>query len=154
MRSAKKSVRCKQSPPAWHHDFMAMVPEIESHARLAFRQLAAEARAGAVREVVCGACAAFARLVELDKTELACPGALARFGIAQSRDGGKVGGRLNVCDVASPSCQREKDTTVEHLDKFDEQGESWLEVLLEDRRAGPAEVAAVNPATVLKREDQ
>ena len=154
MHFSEKTVRCKQSPPAWHSAFLAMLPTIETRARLAFRQLAAEARGEAVQEVVCGACAAFVRLVELNKTAVACPAALARFGIAQSRDGGKVGGRLNVCDVASPSCQREKDTTVEDLDKFDKQGESWLEVLLEDGHAGPAEVAAINPATVLKREDQ
>ena len=28
------------------------------------------------------------------------------------------------------------------MDKFDQQQEAWLEVLVEDRRAGPAEVAA------------
>ena len=77
MRFPNKSVRCKKSPPAWHDDFLAMVPKIERHARHAFRALRAEARAEAVQEVVCNACAAFARLVELDKIELAYPTALA-----------------------------------------------------------------------------
>ena len=142
MRSSKESVPCKKSPPAWHHAFLAMLPTIQTHAQLAFRHLPAEARGEAVQEVVCNACAAFARLVELNKIELAYPSALARFGVAQTKDGRKVGGRLNVRDVSSPYCQREKGITVEHLDKFDKQDESWLEVLVEDRRAGPAEVAA------------
>jgi hypothetical protein len=143
MRSAKKSVRCKQSPPAGHHDFMAMVPKIETHAQRAFRQLNAEARGEAVQEVVCNACAAVARLVELDKVAVAYPSALARFGVAQTRGGRKVGGRLNVRDVSSPYCQREKGLTLDRLDGFDKQEEAWLEMLLEDRHAGPAEVAAM-----------
>ena len=143
MRSAKKSVRCKQSPPAWHAEFMAMLPQIESHAQLAFRNFGAEARGEAVQEVVCNACAAFARLVELNKTAVAYPTAFARFGVAQTKDGRKVGGRLNIRNVSSPYCQRKKGITVDRLDRFDKQEEAWLEVLLEDRHAGPAEVAAM-----------
>jgi hypothetical protein len=36
------------------------------------------------------------------------PSALARFGVAQTKDGRKVGGRLNVRDVSFPYCQRER----------------------------------------------
>ena len=74
---------------------------------------------------------------------LGLPQRLARFGVAQTRDGRKVGGHLNVRDVSSPYCQREKGITVDRLDKFDRREEAWLEVLLEDRHAGPAEVAAI-----------
>ena len=142
MRLSKKSLACKQSPLAWHETFVAMAPAIETHAKLAFRGLRGEAREEAVQEVVCNACAAFARLVELNKTELAYPTALARFGVAQTRAGRKVGGRLNIRDISSPYCQREKGIQIERLDRFDQQQEAWLEVLVEDRRAGPAEVAA------------
>ncbi len=143
MKSSKKAVPGKKSPPAWQQDFMAMVPSIEKHAKHAFRTLRAEPRAEAVQEVVCNACAASARLVELNKVALAYPSALARFGVAQTRDGRKVGGHLNVRDVSSSYCQREKGIKVDRLDKFDQQDEAWLEVLIEDRRAGPAEVAVM-----------
>jgi len=143
MRFSDKSRRGQKSPPAWHATFLAMVPKIESHAKRAFRYLNAEARTEAVEEVHCRACAAFARLVELNKIELAYPSVLARFAVAQTKDGRKLGGRLNVHDVSSPYCQREKGITLARLDKFDSQDEAWLEVLLEDRRAGPAEVAAI-----------
>ena len=72
---------------------------------------------------------------------MAYASALARFGVAQTRDGRKVGGRLNVHDVSSVYCQREKGITLEQLDKFDKEEEAWQEVLVEDRHAGPAEVA-------------
>jgi hypothetical protein len=119
-----------------------MLPIIKTHARVAFRYLAPEAREEAVQEVICNACCAYARLVELNKTDLAYPSALARFGVAQTREGRKVGGSLNVRDVSSDYCQRQKDLIVERLDKFDKEEDAWQEVLVEDRHAGPAEVAA------------
>jgi len=154
MRFSVRSLRGKQFPPAWHAAFLAMLPAIETHAKLAFRHLNAEARAAVVQEVVCNACAAFARLVELNKIELAYPSVLARFGVAQTRDGRTVGARLNVRNVSPSYCQREKGISMDRLDRFDKQDEAWLEVPLEDKHAGPAEVAAIVPAAVLNGEGQ
>jgi hypothetical protein len=78
MKTSAKPIRCKKSPPAWHDAFVAMIPAIQTHARIAFRRLDAEAREEAIQEVVCNACCAYARLVELKKTELAYPSTLAR----------------------------------------------------------------------------
>ena len=117
------------------------MPAIEKHAKRAFQNLDAEAREEAVQEVVCNACRAYARLFELNKTDLAYPTALTRFGIRQARQGRKVGGRLNIRDISSEHCQREKGLVVERLDKFDREENAWQEILVEDRRAGPAEVA-------------
>jgi hypothetical protein len=96
-----------------------------------------------VQEVICNACCAYVRLVELNKTALAYPSALARFGVRQTKDGRKVGGRLNIRDVSSDYCQKRKGLLLERLDKFDLEEHAWREVLVEDRRAGPAEVAAI-----------
>ena len=142
MKSLRKRTGCRKSPPAWHAGFLAMMPIIKTHARIAFRHLDAEAREEATQEVVCNACRAYARLVELNKVELAYPGVLARFGVAQTKDGRKVGGRLNVRDVLSVYCQRTKGIRVETLDKFDKEEDAWQEVVVEDQRSGPAEVAA------------
>ncbi len=101
MVAPAKRVRCKKSPPAWHTAFERMVPIIERHAKLVFRYLDAEKREEMVQEVVCNSCCAFARLVELGKTDLAYPTVLARFGVAQARQGRKVGSRLNIRDVMS-----------------------------------------------------
>ena len=136
---------CASPAPAprrrWHKAFLAMLPAIIRHAKVAFRHLKPEAKAEAVQEVVCNALQAFVRLVQLKKTDIAYPTALARFGVRQTIDGRKVGGHLNVKDVSSGYCQRLKGVVLERLDHFDPEESAWCEVLVEDRRAGPAEIA-------------
>ena len=66
---------------------------------------------------------------------------LARYGVRQVCDGRKVGGHLNVKDVSSPYCQRLKGVILERLDRFDEEDQAWEEILIEDRTAGPADIA-------------
>ena len=122
---------------------MAMLPAILKHAKCAFAFLKPEARSEAVQEVVANACQAYARLVELNKTCIAYPSALARYGVKQTRDHRKVGGHLNVKDVLSKYCQNRKGVVVERLDHFDKTEEAWQEVLIEDKHAGPADTARV-----------
>jgi len=128
--------------PAWHDGFLAMLPAIRRHARIAFRELDAEAKEEAVQEVVCNAMKAYIRLVELGKTNVAYPGALARYGVAQVRSGRKVGCKLNVRDVTSEYAQRRKGFGVARLDRYDQEEQGWQEILVEDKTAGPADVAA------------
>ena len=137
----KRAVHCQKSPPAWHAAFEAMLPVIKARATFAFRKLDADAREEAMQETICGACQAYARLVERQKTGVATAGALARFAIRQTIEGRKVGGSLNCCDVMSRYCQRKKGITVESLHKYDAAEKCWLELLVEDKHAGPAETA-------------
>src|SRR5208283_3691625 len=95
------------------------------------------------QEVVANACQAYARLVALNKTAIAYPMALARYGVKQCREHRKVGGHLNIGDVVSRYCQVSKNLVVERLDKFDKTEEAWQEALVEDRHAGPADTARV-----------
>ena len=141
MKTSAKPIRCRKSPPAWHDAFVAIIPAIQTHAKIAFRRLDAEAREEAIQEVVCNACCAYARLVELNKVKLAYPSALARFAVAQTKEGRKVGGKLNCRDISSGYCQQQKKLLVERLDRFDSEEEAWEEILVEDRHAGPAETA-------------
>ncbi|MGO9113515.1 MAG: hypothetical protein ACLP9L_30150 [Thermoguttaceae bacterium] len=129
--------------PHWHKAFMAFLPQITTFAKCAFAFLRPEGCAEAVQEVVANACQAYARLVELGKTDFAYPIALARYGVRQTRDHRKVGGHLNVRDVLSRYCQTRKDVVVERLDKFDHAENGWEEVLIEDRHAGPADTTRV-----------
>jgi len=119
-----------------------MLPVIRKRARIAFCSLDREARAEAVQEVVAGALAAYVRLVESGRADLAYPTPLAMYGIRQFRAGRRVGGQLNVRDVTSRHCQLVKGVRVERLDHFDQDEAQWKEILLEDRRAGPAATAA------------
>jgi len=137
------SISVSSPQPYWHKAFLGMLPAILKHAKCAFAYLKPEARAEAVQEVVANACQAYARLVELGKTAVAHPIALARYGVRQSRDHRKVGGHLNIKDVLSKYCQTRKGVVVERLNRFDKTEEAWYEVVVEDKHAGPADTARV-----------
>ena len=133
----------KPAAPEWHELFLRMLPGITRYVRIAFRHLAPEAKAEAIQEAICNAFAAVARLAELGKLDLAFPTVLGRYAVAQVRDGRKVGCKLNVRDVLSRYCQARKNVVVERLDKYDANEDSWQEIIIEDRHAGPAETARV-----------
>jgi hypothetical protein len=101
-----------------------------------------EARAEAVQEIIADTLVAYVRLVELGKQDLAYPTPLVTYAIAKLRAGRRVGGRLNVRDVMSTHCQRRKSVMVERLDRFNEGADDWEGLVVEDRRASPADVAA------------
>ena len=137
-------IRPRRFPvPRWHEGFLMMLPKIRHHATVAFRHLNPEAREEAVQEVVCNSLKAYVRLVQLKKVSLAFPTVLARFGVAQVRDGRKVGSKLNVHDVSSDYAQQQKGFHVERLDQYDRNEDAWLEVFVEDRKSGPAAVATM-----------
>jgi hypothetical protein len=119
-----------------------MLPAILTHVRISFRHLDPEARQEAVQNCLANATLAYARLHALGKVELAYPTVLARYAVAQTRDGRRVGGHLNIRDVLSEHCQQHKGLFVERLDHYDQDKECWREALVEDRRCGPAEIAA------------
>jgi hypothetical protein len=128
---------------AWHAGFLAMLPAIRRHLRIAFRGLDPEARAEAVQEGICNAMIAYVRLHERGKLDRAYPSPLAIYAARQVRDGRKVGGNLNIKDVSSAYCRRLKHVTLERLDKWDRNEEEWLEIIVEDRKATPADVVRV-----------
>ncbi len=142
MIAAAKPVQKKTLPVSWHEGFLAMVPAIENYAKCAFRHMDAEARAEMIQEVLANCCCAYARLAELSKTSIAYAGPLARFGVAQTREGRRTGSRSNCHDVTSPWCWKKKGIVVERLDQFDGDEECWAEALVEDRTAGPDAIAA------------
>lgn len=127
----------------WQTGFLSMLPTIRTHARISFRHLNPEARSEHIQAALCSAWNMYHRLAELDKLDLAYPTVLARFAVSQVKDHRKVGGKLNIQDVMSRYCQHKKHVSVERLDRFDRTTDEWLEIVVEDRRAGPAEVACV-----------
>jgi hypothetical protein len=127
---------------AWHAGFLAMLPAIRHQLKVAFRHLDPEARAEAVQEGVCNAMTAYLRLHERGQVEKAYATPLAQYAARQIRDGRKVGGKLNIKDVSSPYCQRLKHVVLERLDKWD-RDEGWMEIVVEDRNATPAEIVRV-----------
>jgi hypothetical protein len=133
----------RRSPTTVHARFETMLPAIRAYARRAFQSVGPEAREELIAETVANAFCAYLRLVERGKEEVAHPTPLAMFAIRQIRSGRRVGARLNIRDVSSRHAQRTKGIVVERLEKFDAAAGEWREVLVEDRRAGPADTAAV-----------
>jgi len=133
----------KPAVPAWHQGFLAMLPAIRTHVRIAFRHLNPESREEAIQNCIANAMTAYARLHELGKVDLAYPSVLARFAVAQTKDFRTVGGHLAIRDVLSAYCQKRKRITVERLDKFDTEEGQWQEIVLQDQRATPADIVRV-----------
>ncbi len=79
---------CASPAPAprrrWHRQFLALLSQIVTHAKIAFRNLKPEARAEIVQEVVCNALQVFARPVQLKKTAIAYAAPLAAYGCKQA----------------------------------------------------------------------
>ena len=126
-----------KSAAAWHAGFLAMVPIIRQYAMGAFGHLNPEARQDLVQETICNAMLAYLRLFQRGRISLAYPTVLAKYGIAQVKDGRRVGDRLNVHDISSAYCQRRKKVTVERLDHFDEEENQWKEAVVVDTRRPP-----------------
>ena len=141
---AQQSNSSAQTLPAeWHEPFVAMLPKIDSYLRMAFRDLNPDAKEEAVQEGLANALVAYRRLCERGKQDLAYPTVLARFAAAQVVDGRQVAERTNVRDVSSRVCRQRKGVHVQRLDHYDAEEQAWREVLVEDRRAGPADTAAI-----------
>ncbi len=137
-----KRTKSQRSQPAWHAAFLKMLPAIQSQARWAFRKLRPEEREEAIQEVVANCAAAFARLVERNKPQVASASSLTRFAVAQYRDGRRVTGRKSLNDALSSRAQLRKRFEVLRLDCGDCQEGTWQDMIVEDRRVGPAEIAA------------
>jgi len=125
-----------------HERFLAMLPRIRRQALIAFRDRGDEVRQELVAEVIANAFRAYTQLVRRGKHDLAYPTPLAQYAIRQVRDGRRVGGRLKATDILSPCASRLHGFTVERLNRRDPQDGIWGEMLVEDRRAGPAQTAA------------
>jgi DNA-binding NarL/FixJ family response regulator len=141
--SAPLGSKCRQHETGSDGErFLGMLPQILRQARIASRGLRAEARDELMQEVVANAYCAFVQLVLNGQAAVAYPTPLAQFALRQIRAGRRVGNRMNSQDVLSPSAGRVHRPTIETLDGHDPRTGRWKEILVEDRHAGPADIAA------------
>jgi len=83
-----------------------MLPQIRAQARYAIRKELPARRQELIAEVIANCWIAFVRLLDRGLEDVIYPTPLAQYAIRQTRDGRKVGGRLNVRDVSSEYAQR------------------------------------------------
>lgn len=126
----------------WQTQFEELLPAIRSQIRFALRHLYGEAKVEAQQEILCTACATFARLHQQGRTDVASATSLVRFAVKQYRVGRRVATRTNVRDVMTPACRLRKHVRVESLTRRDSPSGGWSEVLVEDARMTPADLAA------------
>jgi hypothetical protein len=122
-------------------EFQTMLPQIRRQAHLAFRHLDRESRDELVAEAVATAYRLFVALARQSRVALAYPTPLANFAIRRVCSGRKAACRMNRSDVLSDYCRRINALTIERLDRPEKGFGQWRQILVEDRRAGPAEVA-------------
>jgi hypothetical protein len=128
--------------PEQQAKFLSILPLIVRQARVASRGKDPESREEFTAEVVANALVGFARLVQLGRESLAFGTPLGVYAIRQTKAGRRVGTKSNANDVGSPYAQVAKGICVKRLDHRDKETGEWREILIEDRRAGPAETAA------------
>ena len=136
---AKKST--KPQRPDWQTGFSEMLPEILNQLRFLFRGLRREERDEATAEAVANCAIAYYRLYRQGKVEVAYPSPLARFAAKQYQAGRRIGHSENVNEITSIAAHRRHGLTIHRLDQCDGEG-GWKEVLVEDGRCTPAELAA------------
>jgi hypothetical protein len=128
--------------PRQQQQFVAMLPAIQRAAARRFRKTPYDERCELIAEVVALAFAMYVRLIERGKCDLAYATPLAAYGCRQVVVGRRLGSPLNVNDVTSPSCRRRKGVSVQSLTPRDRRTGEWREILVEDRRSTPADIAA------------
>lgn len=133
--------RTRQITPA-PPSFEELLPVIRDQAGFAFRFFPLSEREELVAETVANAYCAYQRLVDRGKAELAYAGPLAIYAVRQVRAGRRVGTKMNVHDTMSEYCRARKGVKVERLDQYDRQEKQWQQVVVEDRRCGPDQIAA------------
>lgn len=122
--------------------FLELLPQIEYYACCAFRKMDRERREDAIQEVRANAWCAYHRLVELGKEDLAYASVLARFAVAQYRDGRRVGKKVNSKDVYSRQAQQKGAFRVHHFGSPRRQGCSWEDGLTDNTRSPVPDQAA------------
>ena len=142
MIATAKPVSRRESTPEWHEPFLAMLPAIVRHASISFTDRPYQNRKELVQEAVANCLVAYVRLVELGKQDLAYPTVLAMYAVRQIREGRRVGNKLNVHDVSSMYCQLAKGVQLKRLDHYDHDANEWMEIVVEDKLATPADIAA------------
>jgi hypothetical protein len=129
--------------PSLDAGFLALLPAIHRYVQLRFRHLRPAAREEAVAEAVAAAFLAYRRLVQLGRQDLIYATPLARFAVLHVRNGRHVGGRQSSRDVLSGATQARRGFRVESIDRCDHRDGTWVAaIVVEDRRATPAQVAA------------
>jgi hypothetical protein len=127
----------------WQLGFLQILPAVQTHAKIRFRQLPAERREEAVEEAIAAACVNYQLAATQGKLDVVSAGPLADFAVRHVKTGRHVGGHQDAAkDVISPACRRRRRVTVRSIDVAYENN-GWKMIAIADRRASIPDVAAL-----------
>ena len=135
------SCGARSEPDSSHDHFLGMLPTITRIARRAFRGWNVTDRDELVTEAIASAYVQFRRLQARGAEDVAFATPLGHYGVRHAQAGRRVGGHLNRDDVSAAYCRRHRRISLVRLTIPSSDDSSWQELVVEDRRATPAEVA-------------
>lgn len=119
----------------WQAGFLAVLPAVQTHAKIQFRHLPPCHREDAIQEAIASACASYQSLAARGRLHVAHPGTLATFALNFVRNGRHVGGHQDAAkDVLSPVAQRRHSFACRSAD--------WRQVAIAERRDPIPDTAA------------
>jgi hypothetical protein len=131
------------SVPGWHDEFLThILPAVETIARIRFRGLPACEQEEGLAEAVAGAMICFVRLVRRGKNPAVFAGRLAQVAVFRVLAGRLTGTSDNSFDVLSRHARRRRGFTVGPLPDSTQAESEWEEILTENGRCTPADLAA------------
>ena len=133
------------TPEALHAHFLAILPRIETHARIFFRHLRCPGRKDdAIQETIAIAYKWFVRAVKQGKNVDEFVMALATFAVRHVNKGRRLCGQLKAKDVLSTRAQRLKSFTVQSFPNYDTgtEGNTVIDALRDNTKTPPDEQAA------------
>ena len=125
-------------PVAAHARYLALLPRLEAHGRIAFRHLPClDLRAEALQEMRALAWKWVVRLMQRGRDPLQFPAALVTFAARAVRSGRRLVGQEPAKDVLSPLAQRRRGFAVGPLPPFTTAGDHPLTEALKDNTRTP-----------------
>jgi hypothetical protein len=125
----------------WQTGFLAVLPAVQTHAKIRFRHLRAEQREEAIQETIAFACVSYQRLVCQGKLEALRTATLAEFAVRRVRNGRLVACRQHSRDVLGPHLHQKHSVQVRSLTPSREDHD-WQATLIECRNMLPSDMAA------------
>jgi hypothetical protein len=125
-----------------HTEFLALIPGLETWARIRFRSLNRTDREDAVADAIAYGYASFLALMERGKNPRDFPVAFSKYVVMAVGSGRAIGRKLSSRDVMSKHAHRRHSVTVHRFDDPLPRGDGWWSDMIADLRTHVADQAA------------
>ena len=133
-----------QNISGWQAGFLAILPAVQTHAQIKFKNLTANQREESVQEAIAAAVIAYRRLAAQGRLHVAYPSSIANNAVRHVRNGRHVGGHQDAAkDVLSPACQQRHGVRVQcYYALGDVDYDGWRQMAIADRKASVPDLVA------------